>query len=384
MKIVHLMLACFYIDHYSYQENLLPKYHKMAGNDVEIIASTFNYDSKGNMFWESESRTYFNEDGIQVKRLKFKNGKVSRLLRVYDGFLEALEESQPDMIFVHGVQFMDISTLCHYLDSHPEIYVAADSHTDYINSAHGFLSRHVLHGIIWKYYSRKLSDRCHKVYGVTPSRCDFLTNVYGIPRKKIDLLIMGLDDAAVDFANREKIRTAVRDKYAIAEDEFVLLTGGKIDKAKNILELMHAVIELGKKNCTLVVFGNPDDNTKKEFSQLLQNKKIVNAGWLSPRETYNLMLASDLGVFPGTHSVLWEQAVGCGLPCVFRAWEGMGHVCCGDNCVMINTGSIKELVSVLDLITGSPEQYSKMKETAENVKSRFHYSNIAKRAIEGN
>ena len=36
MKILHLMLACFYIDNYSYQENYLPKYHKKQGNDVEI------------------------------------------------------------------------------------------------------------------------------------------------------------------------------------------------------------------------------------------------------------------------------------------------------------------------------------------------------------
>ncbi len=28
MKIVHMCLGCFYPDNYSYQENMLPKYHK--------------------------------------------------------------------------------------------------------------------------------------------------------------------------------------------------------------------------------------------------------------------------------------------------------------------------------------------------------------------
>ena len=44
MKILHLMLACFYIDKYSYQENYLPKYHKKQGHDVEIIASLFTFE----------------------------------------------------------------------------------------------------------------------------------------------------------------------------------------------------------------------------------------------------------------------------------------------------------------------------------------------------
>ena len=39
MKVVHLCLACFYPDGYSYQENMLPQYHKMLGMEVAIIAS---------------------------------------------------------------------------------------------------------------------------------------------------------------------------------------------------------------------------------------------------------------------------------------------------------------------------------------------------------
>ena len=47
MKIVHLCLASFYPDNYSYQENLLPKFHKELGYDVEVIASTQSFDEYG-------------------------------------------------------------------------------------------------------------------------------------------------------------------------------------------------------------------------------------------------------------------------------------------------------------------------------------------------
>ena len=47
MKIMHLMLSSFYIDNYSYQENLLPKYHKKLGYEVEIVASLFTFAVTG-------------------------------------------------------------------------------------------------------------------------------------------------------------------------------------------------------------------------------------------------------------------------------------------------------------------------------------------------
>lgn len=47
MKILHLCLANFYIDNYSYQENMLPKFHKKLGYEVEIIASMQSFDRNG-------------------------------------------------------------------------------------------------------------------------------------------------------------------------------------------------------------------------------------------------------------------------------------------------------------------------------------------------
>ena len=47
MKVLHICLSCLYIDRYSYQENLLPKYHKTLGYDVEILASLDIYDETG-------------------------------------------------------------------------------------------------------------------------------------------------------------------------------------------------------------------------------------------------------------------------------------------------------------------------------------------------
>ena len=61
MKILHLMLGCFYIDNYSYQENYLPKYHKMLGNEVEIVASLVSFDENGKSTVLPKADKYTNE-----------------------------------------------------------------------------------------------------------------------------------------------------------------------------------------------------------------------------------------------------------------------------------------------------------------------------------
>ena len=98
MKILHLMLACFYIDKYSYQENLLPKYHKKAGHDVEIVASLFTFDENGNGKWLEKTDRYTNEHGIPVTRLEFSKGKFSSRLRHYVGLMDELERIKQETL----------------------------------------------------------------------------------------------------------------------------------------------------------------------------------------------------------------------------------------------------------------------------------------------
>ena len=135
MKIVHLMLACFYIDNYSYQENYLPKYHKLAGHDVEIIASLFTFDENGNGKWLPKADKYINEYGIPVTRLDFANIPMSKRLRRYIGLADELSRISPDIIFIHGVQFSDISVVGKYVKANPNTKVYIDNHADFSNSA---------------------------------------------------------------------------------------------------------------------------------------------------------------------------------------------------------------------------------------------------------
>ena len=122
---------------------------------------------------------------------------------------------------------------------------------------------------------------------------------------------------------------------------------------------------------------------KAEIERLSANKNIIFLGWLSSQDIYSILFASDLGFFPGTHSVLWEQSVGVGLPCVFKKWNNIDHVDVGGNCEFLDEVTVKSIANKILDIYKNKELYSKMKANAMGRGvERFTYSKIAKRAIE--
>lgn len=382
LKVLHLCLASFYIDNYSYQENMLPKYHKKSGYDVEIIASLFTFDQYGQRKFLDKPTSYTNEYGIQVTRLAYKKTKLSKRLRQYEGTYDAIDKSQPDIIFIHGCQFSDIKYVVNYAKIHPEIQIYVDNHADFSNSARNFMSKNILHKIIWKRCANLIEPFVTKFYGVLPARVDFLKNIYGLPEKKIELLVMGADDEKVKEANDSEMKRNIRRKYGIKKDDFLIMTGGKIDNAKKqTLMLMKAIKNIPDKKVKLIVFGSVIPELQDEINELADGKKIQYIGWVKSDDSYKYFSAADLAVFPGRHSVFWEQVVGQGIPMIVKSWEGTKHVDLGGNVIFLNNDSPDEIKESVYEIYSNPELYSAMLKAAEKGKEVFSYEKIAKRSI---
>lgn len=382
MKIVHLCGASFFPDNYTYQENLLPKYHRMMGYDVEIIASLVDFNSHGNIYHGKTARTYINEYGIKVVRLAYAcDYPPCWKLKVYRGMKKALKTTAPDILFIHGIQFLSVFTVIRYLKAHPKVVVYADNHADFSNSATNMFSRYILHGLLWKACAQALEPYVKMFWGVLPARVDFLVNQYGLPKEKADLLVMGADDDAIARVPMPETRNEIRRRHGIMDDELLVITGGKIDLFKTqTLLLCEAVHQLADKKIKLIVFGSVVPELKEELSAHVGGA-VAYIGWLGAQEIYQYLMSSDLAVFPGRHSVLWEQACGVGLPLVVRFWEGTTHVDAGGNCLMLKTDSVDEIKGVLANIRDNDGLYQSMKESAQKNKERYMYSQIAKKAI---
>ena len=383
MKIVHICLGCFFPDNYSYQENLLPKFHKQLGYDVSVIASLMTFDKYGKTSYIEKASSYINEYGIPVTRLEYKSpNKIYKKLKRYTGTFEALKREKPDILFIHGCQFMDIDKVVAYINTRNDITVYVDNHADFSNSATNFLSKNVLHKILWRNAARKIEPYTKKFYGVLPARVDFLINIYKLPKEKCELLVMGADDDKIEEAVEEDSRNKIRTQYGVAEDDFLIMFGGKIDAWKTqILLLMQAVRELDISNVKLIIFGSVTQELKGKVESLCEAGKIEYIGWIKAEDSYHYWSAADLAVFPGRHSVFWEQVAGMGIPMICKYWDGTTHIDIGGNVKFLKEDSVEEIKRTLSEVI--EKEYVKMKEVAQGVgKNTFSYKDIALRAIE--
>ena len=380
MKIVHLCLSCFFIDGYSYQENMLPKYHVKMGYDVTVIASLFTFNKDGIGEFLKGYSEYDDNDGYHVIRLPYKSPIfINKTFRRYDSFANVLEREKPDLIFSHGISFGDSKVIVDYKRKHPDVIVFADNHADFINSAKNFLSRKILHPIIWRHFAKKLEPCLKKCYGVTPLRCRFLQEMYHLNPEIIDYLPMGVDDDSIP-SNRAEVRESIRKELAISQTDIVIFTGGKIDRLKNTHVLLDALKKINNMKVHLIICGTltPEMEFLKQKIDSISN--IHYLGWCNAERVMNCMVASDIACFPGTHSTLWEQSVGVGLPIICKRWDEMDHVNVNGNCIFLQDDSIEELYETLNYAIENAN-LEILRQKAIVASERFLYSKISKRAI---
>ena len=383
MRIVHLCLVGAYNEGWTYQENLLSKYHAQLGYDVSLLCIPLEYfEGKLRV---SDEKDYVNKDGVHVIRVPEKINIKNRIV-FHEGLTEILDRIDPNILFIHGCQFWDIGEVKSYLNEHPGITTYVDNHADFSNSATNWISKYILHKIVWRYCVNKIEPYVKKFYGVLPARVDFLTDVYHLPEEKCELLVMGADDELVENAKVNRSREEIRAKYQIQPGDFLVMTGGKINHNRpETLNLMKAVCESSIDYLKLIVFGAVSDELKDRFEELARNDRVQFVGWLDSKLTYEYMNAADLIVFPGLHSVMWEQAVGMGVPCIFKKILGFDHVDLGGNAEFVDDTSPEGLKKAIENIILDPGKYQKMRSVAvEQGMKVFSYMDIAKRCIEVN
>lgn len=386
MKIIHCCLASFYIDNFSYQENILPKLHKQLGHEVYILASTETY--KNNILDYIQPCEYFNEHNILVNRLSYIKWLplfITKKIRVYNNLYKIIMNIKPDIIYLHDCQFLSIFEIKKYAKKF-QVKIIIDSHTDYINSAKSFFSYYFLHKILYRFCVNVIEEYTTIFWATLPIRKTFLIEMYGVNESKIKFLPFGADDTLFNFSDLQNIKTNFRNTNSIALDDFIIVTGGKIDSRKNIILLINTFLKFINdykiNNFKLLIFGRPSVDISEEFNNIINNKNIKYLDWVASNEIHKIFLSSDLAIFPGTHSVHWEEAIGLGIPCVFKKWDGMTHLDLGGNCILLDEINSDSIIKVFRDIIFKEFYYTNLKKSAINLGPKnFSYSKIASQAI---
>src|SRR5699024_3444818 len=115
MKIVHIQQ--YFNQGFGYQENILPSYHKMLGNDVVFLTSTRSDGFNGGNRRQPEGS--FFENSFEVKRLPIL-GEFKYRFVFFKNLYEALENESPDYIFHHSATAPSLLTINKYKKNHPD------------------------------------------------------------------------------------------------------------------------------------------------------------------------------------------------------------------------------------------------------------------------
>ena len=382
MKVVHICLCGPVTDGWNYQDNMLTKYHRKMGNEVTIITCKSIWGKNGVLEKDTRSN-YINENDIKVIRLENRIGRdVTSKFKVYKSLYKSIENEKPDILFIHGVAFLDVITIRKYLKKNNTVKVFVDNHSDFSNSATSWVSLNILHKVIWRHMAKIIEPYTEKFYGVMPARVDFLTEIYNTPKAKTELLVRGGDDEKISEVKNPQIINKLRETLNISDSDFVIVTGGKIDEAKAQTLLLMEAVKNFNDNVKLIVFGSVAESLKSKFDKLCDSNNIIYAGWVSSDDSYKYFELANLVVFAGRHSVFWEQVVAQGKPMVCKHWEGTTHIDVGGNVKFLIKDDINEIYNTISNIILDDNIYSKMKEASENRGSkRFSYKNISEKSI---
>lgn len=311
MKILHCCLSNFYIDGYNYQENMLVREHVRAGHDVQVLASTENYDQHGKLSYSAPGR-YQGSDGADVIRLPYRKlgpHALMKKIRAYPGVHDQLRSAEPDVILFHGTCAWELLSVLRYKKNHPAVKLYLDSHEDFNNSARNFISKNILHRLFYRPIFRKSIPYAEKILCVSIETMDFIGGFYDCPKEKMEYFPLGgniLND--VDYKHN---RNYARKEHGIKTNELIFFQSGKFDKKKKLTEALVAFQTLPRSdNVKYLIAGVLQDDVKAEVEALVANdERVTFLGWKNAAELMQLLCAADVYVQPGSQSATLQNSI---------------------------------------------------------------------------
>ncbi|NLF42156.1 MAG: glycosyltransferase family 4 protein [Bacteroidales bacterium] len=379
MKIIHI--CQYYNDGYGYQENLLPKYQKKLGHDVKVITSDrMSFFSSGQKP-KIVGVGVYEDNGFTVHRIPILGEFKGRFV-FFKGLRELLEEEKPDYLFHHGITAPSIFTCAKYKAKNSSVFLVADHHAEYCNSARVPILSHIYYRLIWTPLIRKVSNHVDVFFSITPGCKAFAEKELSIPENKHKILYLGSDTELNKYNETEGKK--VREQFGIKSHEIVAITAGKFDEQKKLDSLIKAFRQIDIQQTRLMILGSflPDDYEKYIDDCIGKDNRIIKVGWVQANELFKYFSASDFAVFPGGQSAVWQQAISCELPLIIKHWPGTEYLLRKDNGLFLFSDKQDEIVQALKIMICSKKTRRQMRENAKIVRDEvLSYEVIATQTL---
>jgi glycosyltransferase involved in cell wall biosynthesis len=360
MKILHLMLSCFYIDNFNYQENILPRINKKMGHEVKIIASTETFIN-GKLGY-LESSKYYNEDNIEVVRLNYKKllpRYFMRKIRAYKGLYKEIDKFRPNIILSHGLAFNDIKTVVKYKKKNPEVKLYLDSHEESQNSALNFISNNFLHKFLYRSYLKNVYNYVEKIFYLSPDCKRFVMEKYKVPAEKLEYWPLGGE--IIKLSVKEKNKEEIVKQLNIGHNKIIFTHSGKFDKPKRTEELLRVFSQVKDDRFIMIVAGIFLEDVKLNVQKIIDmDSRIIYVGWKKGDELIKILCATDIYCQPGSVSATLQNSLCCGCTVMAYPHEGYKIFLNEESCFYVETE--KDMKNVFDQISSDSSIIDTVKE----------------------
>jgi len=382
MKILHL--HSYYHNGWGFQENLLPRYHKIMGHDVSVITSTHT------RYPLQDARTRvppgeYSDRGVRIIRLPAWLNFCKRFVWMR-GLYATLIAEGPDYIMSHeGITSIQSITAARYKKKvKPCLFLSIDNHADWANSGRNWLWLQLYYRLFWRLMIRRISPLVDRFYGITQDAVRFSSKVVGIPEDKLSLLPLGAELPCYIKKERKEIKMTIRKELGVAHTDILIVHAGKIIPRRRTEVLLKAIGCLCNPQLVVAIAGPVEPAYHLKLRRMIsRNSRVHFLGWQPYNKLIQLFIASDIAVFPGARSTLWQSAIATGLPVILRDSDESGFLTSKANGHILYSEDHRELEQYIRLLVAYPAVLKDQRNGANQMAKEFlSYNIIARRTLE--
>lgn len=233
---------------------------------------------------------------------------------------------EPDLI--HTQSEFSTFRMAKYIAQYLNIPIVHTYHTIYEDYTHYFSPSKKTGRKIVSALSKKLLDDVEAV--ITPTgKVEKMLKGYGVSQP-ISVIPTGIQLNKFHHSFPVAERAALRNRYNIPKDAFLLLSLGRLGKEKNIEELLYFLSLIKFDIYFLIVGDGPNRDHLMEYTKELGlEKQVVFVGMIDPDEVPIYYQMANLFVSASsseTQGLTYLEALASGIPALCRADEAIENV----------------------------------------------------------
>ena len=381
MRIIHCCLSCFYIDGFTYQENILVREHVKLGHDVLVLASTETFGENNNLIYVEPSE-YIGTDGSKVIRLpyeKYLPHKIMKKFRKHPNVYELIDKFEPDIIIFHGLCGWELFTVSRYIKNNSRVKLYVDSHEDFNNSAKNLISYYFLHKMYYKSIINLSKKYINKILYITSETKSFCKKIYKLEDNILEYFPLGGN--ILSDNEYLVIRNNLRESLNASPEDIIFLQTGKFDHLKKLIESVKAFLKTKRNDFKYVIAGALTEELRKELNELIMlDSRISYIGWLDANQLQKFLCAADVYVQPGSQSSTMQMSL-CARCAIILADVPSHRDIFNNNGWLVKTND--ELNTAFSLIEKDSNQLNVMSNKSfEFAKKYLDYSKLAQRILD--